>query len=76
MKARPIPATSFGISLALPLIVGPGHHPRSFAGGQSDAAAHYAAITGVLAANLVLVWITFLIAPALERILGGSASMS
>jgi multiple antibiotic resistance protein len=57
--------------LALPLIVGPGLITTIILlAGQSDSPAHYAAITGVLAVNLVIVWLTFLAAPAFERILG------
>jgi multiple antibiotic resistance protein len=57
--------------LALPLIVGPGAITTIILlAGQSDSPAHYAAIAGVMGANLVLVWLTFLAAPTLERLLG------
>jgi multiple antibiotic resistance protein len=57
--------------LALPLIVGPGVITTIILlAGQSDGALHYLSIAGVLAANLVIVWLTFLAAPAFERILG------
>jgi len=57
--------------LAIPLIVGPGAITTIILlAGQADSPLHYAAITGVLAANLVIVWLTFLVAPAFERILG------
>jgi multiple antibiotic resistance protein len=57
--------------LALPLIVGPGVITTIILlAGQSDGTLHYLAITGVMAANLVIVWLTFLAAPAFERVLG------
>jgi len=57
--------------LAIPLIVGPGAITTIILlAGQADGAADFAAIGGVMAANLVLVFGTFLIAPFVERVLG------
>lgn len=57
--------------LAIPLIVGPGAITTIILlAGQADGAADFLAITGVLAANLVAVFLTFLAAPFVERVLG------
>jgi len=57
--------------LAIPLIVGPGAITTIILlAGQTESALDCALITGVMAVNLLLVWLTFLAAPALERILG------
>lgn len=57
--------------LALPLIVGPGAITTIILlAGQAQGPADFAAITGVMAVNLVLVYLTFLAAPAFDRILG------
>jgi len=57
--------------LAIPLIVCPGAITTIILlAGQAEGAADFAAIGGVMAANLVLVFGTFLIAPFVERVLG------
>jgi len=57
--------------LALPLIVGPGAITTIILlASRAETGTDFAAITGVMAANLVLVFLTFLIAPMIERVLG------
>ena len=57
--------------LALPLIVGPGAITTIILlAGQAETSAEFGAIAGVLLANLVVVFLFFLAAPAIERALG------
>ena len=57
--------------LALPLIVGPGAITTIILlAGQADGAADFGAIAGVLMAVLLIVFVAFLAAPAIERALG------
>ena len=57
--------------LALPLIVGPGAITTIILlAGQARGPAEFAAVAGVLAANLVIVFVAFLAAPSIERALG------
>ncbi len=57
--------------LAIPLIVGPGAITTIILfSGRADGISDYAAIAGVIFANLVIVWLTFLAAPVIERALG------
>jgi multiple antibiotic resistance protein len=57
--------------LALPLIVGPGAITTIILlAGRADGAADFAAIAGVMGANLVIVFLTFLAAGLVERVLG------
>ncbi len=57
--------------LAIPLIVGPGTITTIILlAGQADGGADFAAIAGVLAVNLLIVLLTFLSAPMIERVLG------
>ncbi len=57
--------------LAIPLIAGPGAIATVILlVGQTDTTAGYFAVIGVLAAVLALVFLMFLSAPALERMLG------
>ncbi|MBE0412873.1 MarC family protein [Yoonia sp.] len=57
--------------LALPLIVGPGAITTIILlAGQSTEAADFAAIAGVLLAILLITFLSFLAAPAIERALG------
>lgn len=57
--------------LAIPLIVGPGAITTIILfSGRAEGLADYAAIAGVIVANLLIVWLTFLAAPAIERALG------
>lgn len=57
--------------LALPLIVGPGAITTIILlASRAETGTDFAAITGVMAANLVLVFLTFLVAPMIERVLG------
>ncbi len=57
--------------LAIPLIVGPGAITTIILfSGRAQGLAEYAAIAGVIFANLVIVWLTFLAAPTIERVLG------
>jgi len=57
--------------LAIPLIVGPGAITTIILfSGRAQGPAEYAAIAGVILANVAIVWLTFLAAPAIERALG------
>ena len=57
--------------LALPLIVGPGAITTIILlAGQAEGAADFGAIAGVLMAVLLIVFVAFLAAPAIERALG------
>lgn len=57
--------------LAIPLIVGPGAITTIILlAGQASGPADFAAIAGVMGGNLVLVFLTFLVAPFVERVLG------
>lgn len=57
--------------LALPLIVGPGAITTIILlAGQAQGPTEFAAIAGVMAANLLLVLLAFLAAPSIERVLG------
>jgi multiple antibiotic resistance protein len=57
--------------LAIPLIVGPGAITTIILfSGRAQGLAEYAAIAGVILANLVIVYLTFLAAPTIERVLG------
>lgn len=57
--------------LALPLIVGPGAITTIILlASRAETGADFAAITAVMAANLAIVFLTFQIAPFLERVLG------
>ncbi len=57
--------------LAIPLIVGPGAITTIILlAGQAHSGADFAAVAGVMAANLVIVFLTFLAAPLIERALG------
>ncbi len=57
--------------LAIPLIVGPGAITTIILfSGRAQGPAEYAAIAGVILANIAIVWLTFLAAPTIERALG------
>ena len=57
--------------LALPLIVGPGAITTIILfAGQAEGASDIAALAGVLAVLLLIVFLSFLAAPAIERLLG------
>lgn len=57
--------------LAIPLIVGPGAITTIILlAGRTGNVIDYAAIAGVLAVNLVIVYLSFLAAPTIERVLG------
>ena len=57
--------------LALPLIVGPGAITTIILlAGQADGVADFGAIAGVLLAVLLIVFLAFLAAPTIERVLG------
>lgn len=57
--------------LAIPLIVGPGAITTIILfSGRAQGPAEYAAIAGVILANVAIVWLTFLAAPTIERALG------
>ena len=57
--------------LALPLIVGPGAITTVILlAGNSPSAADYGAIAGVVFAVLIITFLSFLAAPAIERVLG------
>jgi multiple antibiotic resistance protein len=57
--------------LAIPLIVGPGTITTIILlGGEAEGLFDYAAISVVLALNLVIVFLFFLAAPTIERLLG------
>ncbi|NCO86271.1 MAG: MarC family protein [Rhodobacterales bacterium] len=57
--------------LAIPLIVGPGLITTIILlAGQATSAADFAAITAVMAANLIIVFLFFLASGTIERILG------
>ncbi len=57
--------------LAIPLIVGPGLITTIILlAGQAKSAADFAAITAVMAANLLIVFVTLLVSPLIERVLG------
>ncbi len=57
--------------LAIPLIVGPGLITTIILlAGQARSAADFAAITGVMAANLMIVFLFFLASGTIERVLG------
>lgn len=57
--------------LAIPLIMGPGAITTIILfSGRATGVAEYAAIAGVILANLVIVYLTFLAAPWIERVLG------
>ena len=57
--------------LALPLIVGPGAITTIILlAGQANGAADFGAIAGVLLAVLLIVFLAFLAAPTIERVLG------
>jgi multiple antibiotic resistance protein len=57
--------------LAIPLIVGPGAITTIILfSGRAESIAEYGAIAGVILANLVIVYLTFLAAPWIEKVLG------
>lgn len=57
--------------LAIPLIVGPGLITTIILlAGQAKTTADFAVITGVMAANLLIVFVTLLVSPLIERVLG------
>ncbi len=57
--------------LAIPLIVGPGAITTIILlAGRAGGIADYAAIATVMAVNLVIVYLFFLLAPTIERVLG------
>ena len=57
--------------LAIPLIVGPGAITTIILfSGRAEGPAEYGAIAGVIVVNLVIVYLTFLAAPWIEKVLG------